>query len=538
MALLGHAVRRCASALTRGGSSPDWSSFSIVTYWLWQPLAPAYTQFLLRASQVGVWLTEFSSDPHLPRITTAAAACNAGGQSHRASVFYQRRLFPARALAAAGHSGRVGDGQPGAADPADAGDAGSDLARPLRQARAGAADRRGAAGGRRGDRRSSRSTRSHLPGAWSPFCRAVYQFLDAFVQSWDTQLFPFVIWAGINFRQILPPTRRCAHPAPAPPRATRRRRAARRRPRAERAPTEAGADAPQLRALPQPWSGRPTDDATRHERLAWSRLAVARGHARARRSTIDPAKVVDLTYGFGAETVYWPTGEGLRRSRSRTKARRRAATGTRRTTSAPPSTAARTWTRRSTSRTARRRTDQVPVDRRHRPAGARRRQRRGGARPRLPPHRRRSASLGERPTAASRPARSSSCTAAGATRWPDQQRYLGTDEPGDVANLHFPGFSKEAAEWLVDERDIKAIGVDTPSIDHGPSQDFIVHRIINGANKPAFENLANLDRVPRAGRDADRSADEDRRRLGRAAARHRACCREQRERHRAAQLAR
>ena len=34
-------------------------------------------------------------------------------------------------------------------------------------------------------------------------------------------------------------------------------------------------------------------------------------------------------------------------------------------------------------------------------------------------------------------------------RWPDRKRYLGTDREGDVANLHFPGFSKEAAEWLI-----------------------------------------------------------------------------------------
>jgi len=84
-------------------------------------------------------------------------------------------------------------------------------------------------------------------------------------------------------------------------------------------------------------------------------------------------------------------------------------------------------------------------------------------------------------------------------RWPDAKRYLGTDVPGDVANLHFPGFSREAAEWLVKQRDIKGIGVDTPSIDHGPSTDFIVHRIVNGAGKPGFENLANLDRVPATG---------------------------------------
>jgi kynurenine formamidase len=85
------------------------------------------------------------------------------------------------------------------------------------------------------------------------------------------------------------------------------------------------------------------------------------------------------------------------------------------------------------------------------------------------------------------------------TRWPDRKRYLGTDVAGDTANLHFPGFSREAAEFLVRQRRIDAIGVDTPSIDHGPSQDFIVHQIINGADKPGFENLANLDRVPAMG---------------------------------------
>jgi len=84
-------------------------------------------------------------------------------------------------------------------------------------------------------------------------------------------------------------------------------------------------------------------------------------------------------------------------------------------------------------------------------------------------------------------------------RWPDKKRYLGTDQPGDVANLHFPGFSKEAAEFLVSQREIDAIGVDTPSIDYGQSKDFIVHQIINGANKPGLENVANLEKLPAKG---------------------------------------
>lgn len=84
-------------------------------------------------------------------------------------------------------------------------------------------------------------------------------------------------------------------------------------------------------------------------------------------------------------------------------------------------------------------------------------------------------------------------------RWPDKERYLGTAKPGDVDNLHFPGFSREAAEFLVQQRDIAAIAVDTASIDHGPSHDFIVHRVINGANKPGFENLMHVELLPPAG---------------------------------------
>lgn len=83
--------------------------------------------------------------------------------------------------------------------------------------------------------------------------------------------------------------------------------------------------------------------------------------------------------------------------------------------------------------------------------------------------------------------------------WPDRSRYLGSATPSDPKTLHFPGFSKEAAEFLVKERHIDGIGIDTPSIDHGPSQDFIVHQIINGANLYGLENIANLEKLPPKG---------------------------------------
>ncbi|HEX9879280.1 MAG TPA: cyclase family protein [Candidatus Binatia bacterium] len=83
--------------------------------------------------------------------------------------------------------------------------------------------------------------------------------------------------------------------------------------------------------------------------------------------------------------------------------------------------------------------------------------------------------------------------------WPDKKRYLGSDKPGDTEHLHFPGFSAEAARFLVEQRDIDAVGVDTASMDHGPSKDFPVHRILGAANKPGLENVANLDRLPPKG---------------------------------------
>ena len=84
-------------------------------------------------------------------------------------------------------------------------------------------------------------------------------------------------------------------------------------------------------------------------------------------------------------------------------------------------------------------------------------------------------------------------------RWPDRKRYLGTDVPLDVDNLRFPGFSKQAAEFLVRERDIAALAIDTASIDPGQSKDFVAHQVLSAADKPAFENVANVDKLPPTG---------------------------------------
>lgn len=85
--------------------------------------------------------------------------------------------------------------------------------------------------------------------------------------------------------------------------------------------------------------------------------------------------------------------------------------------------------------------------------------------------------------------------------WPDRKTYMGTDErgPAAVAKLHFPGLHPDAAQWLSTQRSIHAIGLDTPSIDYGQSTLFKSHQTLFQHNVPAFENLAQLDKLPEEG---------------------------------------
>lgn len=85
--------------------------------------------------------------------------------------------------------------------------------------------------------------------------------------------------------------------------------------------------------------------------------------------------------------------------------------------------------------------------------------------------------------------------------WPDREKYLGTAETGSeaVAKLHFPGVDPAAATWLVTERKIKAIGIDTASIDRGQSQNFATHVVLCSHNTPALENVADLAELPEIG---------------------------------------
>ena len=87
--------------------------------------------------------------------------------------------------------------------------------------------------------------------------------------------------------------------------------------------------------------------------------------------------------------------------------------------------------------------------------------------------------------------------------WPSRQQYLGTElrGPEGIQALHFPGLHPEAAAWLVRERQVKAVGIDTASIDYGQSTKFETHVALLSQNVPVFENLSDLRDLPHRGFD-------------------------------------
>ena len=87
--------------------------------------------------------------------------------------------------------------------------------------------------------------------------------------------------------------------------------------------------------------------------------------------------------------------------------------------------------------------------------------------------------------------------------WPSRQQYLGTEMrgPEGVRALHFPGLHPDAAAWLVRERQVKAVGIDTASIDYGQSTTFDTHVALLSQNVPVFENLSDLRGLPEQGFD-------------------------------------
>ncbi len=80
--------------------------------------------------------------------------------------------------------------------------------------------------------------------------------------------------------------------------------------------------------------------------------------------------------------------------------------------------------------------------------------------------------------------------------WTIPARYQNRDVRGQ---LHFPGFSAEAVDFLIRERDVRGVGLDTLSVDRGLSRDFPVHHLLGKAERYGLENMASLDKLPPTG---------------------------------------
>jgi kynurenine formamidase len=78
----------------------------------------------------------------------------------------------------------------------------------------------------------------------------------------------------------------------------------------------------------------------------------------------------------------------------------------------------------------------------------------------------------------------------------DAERFLNRDSKG---TMHAPGFSDQAAQFLVRERDIVGAGVDTLSLDAAAAEKFVAHLAFLGAGKYGIELMANLGTVPASG---------------------------------------
>jgi len=200
--------------------------FLLLTYLVWGWIAPAYLQVLALATRAGVWLSELSFDPMWRHGTTIL--------TKGTGIFYQHRLFAAFSpplepqgipgdwimanvvllvalmLATPARTWRLRVGRFALAFVLVLVLQVADIVVAIKVSYAGI-----------------------FYGYWSPWARKVYQFLDAFFQSFDTQLFPFAIWAGIHFRDLVDLGKTApaegskgapAERAPSVPRAERRRK--------------------------------------------------------------------------------------------------------------------------------------------------------------------------------------------------------------------------------------------------------------------------------------------------------------------------
>ncbi|GAB1539506.1 hypothetical protein NUACC21_21730 [Scytonema sp. NUACC21] len=81
-------------------------------------------------------------------------------------------------------------------------------------------------------------------------------------------------------------------------------------------------------------------------------------------------------------------------------------------------------------------------------------------------------------------------------KWLDEQEFFNRDVRG---GMHFPGFGSDATKFLLQERQIAGVGIDTHGVDSGQDTTFTTNRLILEQPRIVLENLTNLDQLPPTG---------------------------------------
>ena len=72
--------------------------------------------------------------------------------------------------------------------------------------------------------------------------------------------------------------------------------------------------------------------------------------------------------------------------------------------------------------------------------------------------------------------------------WDDPSRYIYVSRDGDMT---FPGFSEEATKFLISDRSIRGVGIDSPGVDGGSNLDYSINKLVLSEKRIVLENLTN-----------------------------------------------
>ena len=81
-------------------------------------------------------------------------------------------------------------------------------------------------------------------------------------------------------------------------------------------------------------------------------------------------------------------------------------------------------------------------------------------------------------------------------KWNDPKAFINQDAK---KQLHFPGFAGATTKWLLADRQISGVGIDTHGVDPGLDTSYATNTQIAKAHKVAIECMANLDQLPSKG---------------------------------------